>query len=153
MCYFNPRQDCPPSSRADESTSTTVAPEDNASAPEGPPFLYCLNIVRTKHDSTARRGALVKALAICSSYHFLQVHMSHKCERTATPSSPDLSSPRVLSGDKSESHPFTIPSPLSARRCSGRRWSWRWTCTSRRAARRTGWRSSAGCTTASMPWT
>ena len=34
-------------------------------------FLYGFNLVRTRHDSTARRGAVVKALAVFSSYRFV----------------------------------------------------------------------------------
>jgi hypothetical protein len=36
-------------------------------------FLYGLNLVRTKHDKTVRRGAVVKALAVFSRYHFIDV--------------------------------------------------------------------------------
>lgn len=43
-----------------------------ASGPEGR-FLYGLNVVRTKHDKNVRRGAVVKAMAIFSRYHFLDV--------------------------------------------------------------------------------
>ena len=34
-------------------------------------FLYGFNLVRTKHDSSVRRGAVVKALAVFSSYRFV----------------------------------------------------------------------------------
>jgi hypothetical protein len=42
------------------------------SGPEGR-FLYGLNVVRTKHDKNVRRGAVVKAMAVFSRYHFLDV--------------------------------------------------------------------------------
>lgn len=40
------------------------------------PFLYCLNCVTTKLDPTVHRGAVVKAMAICSPHHFI-----HEFER------------------------------------------------------------------------
>ncbi|EIW78386.1 spindle pole body interacting protein [Coniophora puteana RWD-64-598 SS2] len=36
-------------------------------------LLYVLNLVRTKHDKTARRGAVVKAMAICTRHPFIQI--------------------------------------------------------------------------------
>ncbi|KAI8376380.1 docking domain of Afi1 for Arf3 in vesicle trafficking-domain-containing protein [Radiomyces spectabilis] len=38
------------------------------------PLLYVLNLVRTKHDATARRGARVKAMAICTRHQFLHIY-------------------------------------------------------------------------------
>ncbi|KAI9314845.1 docking domain of Afi1 for Arf3 in vesicle trafficking-domain-containing protein [Dichotomocladium elegans] len=38
------------------------------------PLLYVLNLVRTKHDATARRGAHVKAMAICTKHQFLHIY-------------------------------------------------------------------------------
>lgn len=35
-------------------------------------FLYGLNLVKRKHDSSVRRGAVVKAMAIFSKYHFIE---------------------------------------------------------------------------------
>lgn len=40
------------------------------------PFLYCLNCVTTKLDPTVQRGAVVKAMAVCSPHHFI-----HEFER------------------------------------------------------------------------
>ncbi len=37
------------------------------------PFLYCINLVRKKDDPTVRRGASVKAMAVCSQYHFVEI--------------------------------------------------------------------------------
>lgn len=34
-------------------------------------LLVCLNLVRTRKDASVRRGAVVKALAICSQYRFV----------------------------------------------------------------------------------
>ncbi|VDC00132.1 unnamed protein product [Peniophora sp. CBMAI 1063] len=36
-------------------------------------ILYVLNLVRTKHDKTVRRGAVVKAMAICTRHPFIQI--------------------------------------------------------------------------------
>ncbi|KAH9947502.1 spindle pole body interacting protein [Amylocystis lapponica] len=38
-----------------------------------PELLYVLNLVRTKLDKTARRGAVVKAMAICTRHPFIQI--------------------------------------------------------------------------------
>lgn len=38
-----------------------------------PYFLYGLNIVKRKHNSNVRRGAIVKAMAIFSRYHYLEL--------------------------------------------------------------------------------
>ncbi|KAI7900700.1 docking domain of Afi1 for Arf3 in vesicle trafficking-domain-containing protein [Cokeromyces recurvatus] len=38
------------------------------------PLLYVLNLVRTKHDATARRGAIVKAMAICTRHQYLHIY-------------------------------------------------------------------------------
>ncbi|KIJ61626.1 hypothetical protein HYDPIDRAFT_115800 [Hydnomerulius pinastri MD-312] len=43
---------------------------DGESRPE---LIYVLNLVRTKHDKTARRGAVVKAMAICTRHPFIQI--------------------------------------------------------------------------------
>ncbi|OBZ67772.1 Protein mesA [Grifola frondosa] len=40
---------------------------------EEPDMLYVLNLVRTKLDKTARRGAVVKAMAICSRHPFIHI--------------------------------------------------------------------------------
>ncbi len=36
-------------------------------------FLYGLNLVRNQRDETVRRGAVVKAIAVFSRYHFIEV--------------------------------------------------------------------------------
>ncbi|EIN08406.1 mesa protein [Punctularia strigosozonata HHB-11173 SS5] len=38
-----------------------------------PQLLYVLNLVRTKIDKTVRRGAVVKAMAICTRHPFIQI--------------------------------------------------------------------------------
>jgi hypothetical protein len=52
-----------------DAAAATVALTD----PAAPPFLYCLNLVMTKKDASVRRGAVVKALAICTEAQFIQV--------------------------------------------------------------------------------
>lgn len=37
------------------------------------PFLYCLNLVFNKLDSSVSRGAIVKSMAICTPHHFIDV--------------------------------------------------------------------------------
>ncbi|KAF9974181.1 hypothetical protein BGZ73_002465 [Actinomortierella ambigua] len=37
-------------------------------------LLYVLNLVRTNHDATVRRGAAVKAMAICTTHQYLHVY-------------------------------------------------------------------------------
>ncbi|KAI1786728.1 mesa protein [Ganoderma leucocontextum] len=46
--------------------------EENADE-DGSKMLYVINLVRTKLDKTARRGAIVKAMAICTRYPFVQI--------------------------------------------------------------------------------
>ncbi|KAI5121699.1 hypothetical protein M0805_002092 [Coniferiporia weirii] len=40
---------------------------------DGSGLLYVLNLVRTKHDKAVRRGAVVKAMAICTRHPFIQI--------------------------------------------------------------------------------
>ena len=69
--------------------------QDEAEGGEGPPLIYVLNLVNTKHDSSAKRcvptrseattgitilihasgrGAYVKAMAICTRHPFLHIY-------------------------------------------------------------------------------
>lgn len=48
--------------------------EDEAEGGEGPPLMYVLNLVNTKHDNSVRRGAIVKAMAICTRHSFLHIY-------------------------------------------------------------------------------
>jgi hypothetical protein len=41
---------------------------------EGPPLIYVLNLVNTKQDKTVKRGAIVKAMAICTRHPFLHIY-------------------------------------------------------------------------------
>ncbi|CAJ2506131.1 Uu.00g002610.m01.CDS01 [Anthostomella pinea] len=54
----------------DDDDSTASEPEGG----EGPPLIYVLNLVYTKHDKTVKRGAVVKAMAICTRHPFLHIY-------------------------------------------------------------------------------
>lgn len=54
----------------DDDESTESEPEGG----EGPPLIYVLNLVNTKHDKTVKRGAVVKAMAICTRHPFLHIY-------------------------------------------------------------------------------
>lgn len=41
---------------------------------EGPPLVYVLNLVNTKHDPSVKRGAVVKAMAVCTRHSFLHIY-------------------------------------------------------------------------------
>jgi len=41
---------------------------------QGPPLVYVLNLVNTKQDNTVKRGAVVKAMAICTRHSFLHIY-------------------------------------------------------------------------------
>ena len=41
---------------------------------DGPPLVYVLNLVNTKQDNTVKRGAVVKAMAICTRHSFLHIY-------------------------------------------------------------------------------
>ncbi|KAG2227363.1 hypothetical protein INT45_004318, partial [Circinella minor] len=56
----------------EQEITTTTNTKDNTE--EEKPLLYVLNLVRTKHDATARRGAHVKAMAICTQHQFLHIY-------------------------------------------------------------------------------
>ena len=48
--------------------------EDEEDGGEGPPLMYVLNLVNTKQDNTVKRGAIVKAMAICTRHSFLHIY-------------------------------------------------------------------------------
>ncbi|KAI1406692.1 spindle pole body interacting protein [Hypoxylon fuscum] len=54
----------------DDDTSTDSEPEGG----EGPPLIYVLNLVYTRHDKSVKRGAVVKAMAICTRHPFLHIY-------------------------------------------------------------------------------
>lgn len=54
----------------DDDESTDSEPEGG----EGPPLIYVLNLVNTKQDKSVKRGAIVKAMAICTRHPFLHIY-------------------------------------------------------------------------------
>lgn len=54
----------------DDDESTDSEPEGG----EGPPLVHVLNLVNTKQDKTLKRGAVVKAMAICTRHPFLHIY-------------------------------------------------------------------------------
>ncbi|KAI9479014.1 docking domain of Afi1 for Arf3 in vesicle trafficking-domain-containing protein [Coemansia mojavensis] len=50
--------------------------ESGKVAEDGPPLLYVLNLVRTKHDKEVRRGAIVKAMAVCTRHRFIHIYQA-----------------------------------------------------------------------------
>lgn len=58
------------SSDAESDTSS----ESESEGGQGPPLIYVLNLVNTKQDKTAKRGAVVRAMAICTRHPFLHIY-------------------------------------------------------------------------------
>ncbi|KAG8922709.1 hypothetical protein FRC01_013697 [Tulasnella sp. 417] len=54
-------------------TSLFTPGEDDEEHEDKHDLLHVLNLVRTKHDKTVRRGAIVKALAICTHHPYIQI--------------------------------------------------------------------------------
>ncbi|EXJ56602.1 hypothetical protein A1O7_06946 [Cladophialophora yegresii CBS 114405] len=52
----------------------TSSDESDVDSLESPPLMYVLNLVNTKQDSTVKRGAVVKAMAICTRHSFLHIY-------------------------------------------------------------------------------
>lgn len=48
---------------------------EEESETQAEPMLYGINIVRNKADSSVRRGAVVKSIALFSRYHYTQVYI------------------------------------------------------------------------------
>lgn len=80
----------------DDDESTDSEPEGG----EGPPLIYVLNLVNTKQDKSVKRGAIVKAMAICTRHPFLHIY------KVCLPVSRVLSSP---SFDCDFAKPFHSP--------------------------------------------
>nr|AAP31022.1 MesA [Aspergillus nidulans] len=63
---------------ADTNNESEVTEEEESSdeedGGEGPPLMYVLNLVNTKQDNTVKRGAVVKAMAICTRHSFLHIY-------------------------------------------------------------------------------
>lgn len=77
--WTNPVKYKPPTiSNNNNNTNTTLTTTVDDSNKEEeqttiPYFLYGINLVKTKYDSNARRGAIVKAMCVFSRYHFLEI--------------------------------------------------------------------------------
>ncbi|KAL8860225.1 MAG: hypothetical protein Q9178_003196 [Gyalolechia marmorata] len=56
------------------SVPKTLQEQEEIEGGEGPPLIYVLNLVNTKQDTTAKRGAVVKAMAICTRHSFLHIY-------------------------------------------------------------------------------
>ncbi|GLB03709.1 hypothetical protein AtubIFM57258_008952 [Aspergillus tubingensis] len=54
--------------------STEEESSDEEEGGEGPPLMYVLNLVNTKQDNSVKRGAVVKAMAICTRHSFLHIY-------------------------------------------------------------------------------
>lgn len=70
---------------SDDDSDSSEESEDEGG--EGPPLIYVLNLVNTKQDKTAKRGAVVKAMAICTRHPFLHIYkvsIYHSSFRPAT---------------------------------------------------------------------
>ncbi|OJJ47898.1 hypothetical protein ASPZODRAFT_131502 [Penicilliopsis zonata CBS 506.65] len=57
-----------------DSSEDSAESSDDEDGGEGPPLMYVLNLVNTKQDNTVRRGAVVKAMAICTRHSFLHIY-------------------------------------------------------------------------------
>jgi hypothetical protein len=60
------------SEEAEEAVKAQAAIDKAEEEGKTGPFLYCINLVRKKDDPTVKRGAVVKAMCICSQYNFLE---------------------------------------------------------------------------------
>ncbi|KXL41721.1 hypothetical protein M433DRAFT_62282 [Acidomyces richmondensis BFW] len=56
----------------DEECEESESEEDDST--DGPPLVYVLNLVNTKQDTSVKRGAVVKAMAICTRHSFLHIY-------------------------------------------------------------------------------
>ncbi|KAL8414924.1 hypothetical protein RB594_005942 [Gaeumannomyces avenae] len=66
----DPEEDGADQNDWDDDAST----DSEADCDEGPPLIYVLNLVYTKLDSSAKRGSIVKAMAICTRHPFLHIY-------------------------------------------------------------------------------
>ncbi|PLN78198.1 spindle pole body interacting protein [Aspergillus taichungensis] len=63
-----------PTEDAEEASEDDESSDDEEEGGEGPPLMYVLNLVNTKQDNTAKRGAVVKSMAICTRHSFLHIY-------------------------------------------------------------------------------
>ena len=62
------------SNEGDEDEEDSSSDESDADSMDTPPLMYVLNLVNTKFDSSVKRGAIVKAMAICTRHSFLHIY-------------------------------------------------------------------------------
>jgi hypothetical protein len=62
------------SARGEDVEDDTSSDESDVDSLDSPPLMYVLNLVNTKQDSTVKRGAVVKAMAICTRHSFLHIY-------------------------------------------------------------------------------
>lgn len=70
-------EDDDPDGSLNDGSDTAVSEaesSDDDEGSEGPPLMYVLNLVNTKQDHTVKRGAVVKAMAICTRHSFLHIY-------------------------------------------------------------------------------
>ena len=58
----------------DDHEDDTSSEDSDPGGSDSPPLMYVLNLVNTKQDSTVKRGAIVKAMAICTRHSFLHIY-------------------------------------------------------------------------------
>jgi hypothetical protein len=58
----------------DDDWDDDMSTDTESEGMEGPPLVYVLNLVNTKQDKTVKRGAVVKAMAICTRHPFLHIY-------------------------------------------------------------------------------
>ncbi|KAF2501741.1 spindle pole body interacting protein [Lophium mytilinum] len=58
----------------DDDFDTEDEEDEDDDGIEGPPLVYVLNLVNTKQDIKHKRGAIVKAMAICTRHSFLHIY-------------------------------------------------------------------------------
>ncbi|KAI9886710.1 MAG: hypothetical protein M1823_001486 [Watsoniomyces obsoletus] len=61
-------------SKLDSDEDEDEEEDDDDDDEGGPPLVYVLNLVNTKQDPLAKRGATVKAMAICTRHSFLHIY-------------------------------------------------------------------------------
>lgn len=66
-------EDWPNPSRMEEGGDDLVESPFGQEEEGGGNFLHCMNLVRKEDDPSARRGAVVKAMCVCSRYNFIEV--------------------------------------------------------------------------------
>ncbi|KAI5240814.1 spindle pole body interacting protein [Aureobasidium subglaciale] len=59
---------------SEDDTEDAESEDDAVKSTQGPPLVYVLNLVNTKHDANVKRGAVVKAMAICTRHSFLHIY-------------------------------------------------------------------------------